>query len=143
MSGINYYARSIRDTFATMDFDFFLDPSLTNVGKALEVLKAMKFSLGTSEGALKLGEFKETVQACKTLLATTPDGLMIELLLAISGYPFSEIAKDAVTFTVGGIPVRVGRLDKLLRSKQLAARPKDLQFLKRYQSLLEEKDNRD
>ena len=63
---------------------------------------------------------------------------MIELLLKISGYPFSELAKDAATFTVRGVPIRVGRLGKLLRSKLLAGRPKDRHFLKRYQSLLEE-----
>ena len=138
MSGINYYAKSVRDTFGTMDFDFFLDPSQTNVSKAIKILAAMKFSLGTPDGVLNLKQLKELVLTRRTIIATTSDGLMIELILAISGYPFSEIAKDAVTFTVEGIPVHVGRLDKLLRSKRLAHRPKDRQFLKRYQSLLEE-----
>ncbi len=71
-------------------------------------------------------------------MATTPEGLMVELLLQISGYPFSEMAKDATTVTVHGVPVRVGQLRKLLRSKQLADRPKDRQFLQRYRAAIEE-----
>lgn len=46
--------------------------------------------------------------------------------------------RSAATFTVRGVPVTVGRLTKLLRSKKLAGRSKDRQFLRRYQSLLEE-----
>ena len=138
MSGINYYAKSVRDTFATMDFDFFVEPLRGNVNKAIRVLKDLKFSIGTSAGALKPEDFKEIVRERKTLIATTPEGLLIELLLQISGYSFSELAKDAATFTVGGIPVRVGKLDKLLYSKLLAGRPKDRQFLKRYQTLLKD-----
>ena len=66
-------------------------------------------------------------------------GLMVELLLTVSGFPFAELAKDAATVTVRGEPVRVGRLTKLLQSKQLAGRAKDRQFLRRYQALLENK----
>ena len=60
---------------------------------------------------------------------------MIELLLEISGYPFSEMERDAVTFSAQGVPIRVGKLRKLLRSKQLAGRPKDRQFLRRQEAL--------
>ena len=137
MSGINYYAKSPAGTFATLDYDLFLEPSTKNVEAAVQSLRRLGFSLGTSQGALKAGELYAVVRDRRTLIATTPDGLMVELLLEISGYPFSEIAKDAATFTVRGVPVRVGRLTKLLKSKQLAARPKDRQFLRRYQSLLD------
>ena len=52
-------------------------------------------------------------------------------------FPFSDLARDAATFTVRGVPVKVGRLTKLLTSKKLAGRLKDRQFLQRYRSLLE------
>jgi len=71
-------------------------------------------------------------------VATTPQGAMVELLLQVSGYPFSELAKDAATYDAQGVPVRVGRLEKLLRSKKIAGRPKDLLFLRRYPLLKEE-----
>ena len=143
MSGINFYARNARETFGTMDYDFFVEPTLENVAKAMNVLKNLKFNFGTTEGPFQSNQFKEFVRNRRTLIATTPDGLMIELLLEISGYPFSELAKDATTFTSEeGIPVRVGKLNKLLHSKRLADRPKDRQFLKRYEGLLEQGESK-
>lgn len=144
MSGINYYAKKTSQTFGTMDFDLFLDPTLNNVRKALGILEGLGFTLGTREGALgpvkKLTaqKLKELARSRATFVATTPQGLMVELLLQVSGYPFSELAKDAATYDAQGIPVRVGRLEKLLRSKKIAGRPKDLLFLHRYPLLREE-----
>lgn len=138
MAGINYFAKSPRAAFATMDYDVFLDSTLPNIEKALQCLAQLEFTFGTSAGALKKGDLKEVVRTRKTLIATTPDGLMVELLLEISGYPFSELAKDAATIDVQGVPVKVGRLHKLLRSKKLAGRLKDRQFLQRYEGLPEE-----
>ena len=140
MSGINFYAKDARDTFSTLDYDFFLEPFLSNVKKTIEVLKKLGFTLGTSKGLLDPADLREVVREQQTIMATTSDGLMIELLLAVSGYPFSELARDTATFTVQGVPVRVGKLSKLLRSKRLADRPKDRQFLKRYGNLFEEEE---
>lgn len=136
MSGINYYAKSPAETFATLDYDLFLEPTLRNVGQAVRGLTALGFTLGTAEGPVQGDDLGTAVRRRKTLVATTPEGLMVELLLAVSGYPFSELAKDAATFTVSGVPVRVGQLRKLLMSKKLAGRPKDRQFLRRYETLL-------
>ena len=137
MSGINYYAKSPAETFATLDYDLFLEPSIRNVEQALQALRRLGFTVGTARGLLTAGGLKSVVRNRTTLVATTPDGVRVELLLEVSGYPFSELARDAATFTVHGVPVRVGRLTKLLRSKKLAGRAKDRQFLQRYQSLLE------
>lgn len=137
MSGINYYADNPAQTFATLDYDIFIDPTLTNVEQALRCVKRLGFAVGTSAGPLKAGGLKAIVRERKTLVATTPDGLMVELLLRVSGYTFSDLARDAATFTVRGVPVKVGRLTKLLGSKKAAGRAKDRQFLRRYQALLE------
>lgn len=135
MSGINYYGRNLRETFATMDYDLFLEPTLRNVERAVHILTSLDFTVGSTEGALRPGDLRRLVRGQKTLVATNPDGVMVELLLKISGYPFAELAKDAATFTIQGTPVRVGRLEKLLQSKKLAGRPKDRQFLQRYPML--------
>ena len=142
MSGVNYYADNPAETFATLDYDVFLDPSMANVKQAVQALRRLGFTMGTSAGELKPEALPTVIRGRRTLTATTPDGLTIELFLEISGYPFSELAKDAGTFTVGGVPIRVGRLEKLLRSKKLAGRPKDRLFLKRYQALLEGRKSR-
>lgn len=136
MTGINYYARRPADTFATLDYDLSVEPTLENVERAMRGLLALGFTLGTAEGPVGLRNLRTVVRQRRTLAATTTDGLMVELLLQVSGYPFSELAKDARTFSIRGVPVRVGRLGKLLRSKQLAGRPKDRAFLQRYQALL-------
>ncbi len=138
MTGINYYAKTPAETFATLDYDVLIEPSLKNIHQAIGCLKGLGFSLGSSSGALNPQGLPPVVRERRTLVATTSEGLMVELLLKVSGYPFSELAKDAATFTVRGVPVRVGKLQKLLRSKKIAGRPKDLQFLRRYESLLEE-----
>ena len=138
MAGINYYAKTPAHAFATMDYDLFLEPTLKNIDHALGCLKRLHFTMGTSAGALQTADVRDVVRQRKTLVATTPEGLMVELLLEISGYTFSEMARDAATFTVRGVPVKVGRLTKLVHSKRVAGRPKDRQFLQRYQSLLKE-----
>ena len=140
LSGINYYAQNLSETFATLDYDLFLEPSLSNVRKAVQSVQALGFQLGTGEGAFKLEELKALVRERRTIVAMTSEGLMVELLLKVSAYPFSELAKDASTFTVGNVPIRVGRLNKLLKSKQIAGRPKDHHFLKRYQSIFEKEE---
>ncbi|MBI3318843.1 MAG: hypothetical protein HYZ90_06875 [Candidatus Omnitrophica bacterium] len=138
MSGINFYAKNPASAFSTLDYDLFLEPTLKNVGEAVRSLKTLGFTVGTAEGTLKSSDLGGMVRDQRTLVATSPEGLLIDLLLKVSGYPFSELSKDAATFTVGGVPVRVGRLSKLIRSKKLAGRPKDRRFLQRYQALLEE-----
>lgn len=138
MAGINYYAKGPRETFATMDYDILIEPLVSNVQRAVQILEVLGFEVGTTTGRITPQALQQIIRERKTIAAITPEGLMVELLLKVSGYPFAELARDAVTFTVRGVPVRVGRLDKLLRSKQLAGRPKDRHFLKRYQLLLEE-----
>lgn len=144
MSGINYYAKSPAQTFGTLDYDIFIEPTVGNVEKALAVVRKLGFAVGpqpkaAGKGGKPSGEWlKALVRDRRTLTATTPEGLMVELLLQVSGYPFSEMARDALTVTVGGVPVRVGRLSKLLGSKRIAGRPKDRSFLRRYRNLLKE-----
>ena len=138
MAGINYYARRASEAFTTMDYDLLLKPTLSNVQKAVEQLRRLGYALGTAHGALEPGGLREVVRNRRTLTATSSAGVMVELLLAVSGYTFEAMAQDAATITVQRVPVTVGRLTKLLRSKQAAARPKDRQFLRRYQQLPEE-----
>lgn len=136
MAGINYYGTNTREIFATLDYDIFLEPLLSNVHKALKILELLGFSFGISKGVLKSEQIRKVIRDRQTIAATNTDGIMIELILRVSGFAFSELSRDAATFTIRGIPVRVGRLNKLLQSKKLAGRPKDRRFLKYYESFL-------
>ena len=103
MAGINYYARSPTETFATLDYDLFVDPTLKNVAAAIRCLKVLGFSLGTADGAFRDEDLRSVIGNRQTLVATTPEGLMVELLLKVSGYPFSELIRDAAHRDGGGV----------------------------------------
>ena len=64
----------------------------------------------------------------------------IDLLLTVSGFGFGELAEDAPRVRVAGAEVRVGRLEKLLRSKEASGRPKDLEFLRAFAARLPDED---
>ena len=136
MSGINYYAVDAKGTFATQDFDIFINPTIGNVKKAISIFKELGYSLAVKEGELKDGAIKKTVAVKKTISATDPYGIMFEILLAVSGYRFDQMEKGAAIFLVERIPVKVAKLRKLLQSKKAAGRPKDKFFLKRYEIFL-------
>lgn len=139
LSGINYYAKDPSESFSTQDYDLFLDNTLENLKKATAVLMRLGFSVSMRRGHFQPDKIKEIVQRQETLVATNPQGVQIELLLRVSGYVFRELDQDAKVFLVDEVPIRVGRLRKLLNSKKIAGREKDRLFLKRYQTLLREK----
>ena len=58
----------------------------------------------------------------------------IDLLTSVSGFVYSDLASDSATFEVAGALIRVGRLEKLLRSKEASGRPKDVEFLKAFRA---------
>lgn len=139
MAGINYYARSPATSFSTMDYDCLLEPTLVNLECAVDIMRRLRFTVGTSDGVQAASAaIGQLVRERRTLIATTVEGFLMELLLRVSGYTFAELAGDAKTFLVDGVPVRVGQLSKLLHSKRLAGRPKDQQFLVRYAAQLAE-----
>jgi hypothetical protein len=65
-----------------------------------------------------------------SLTARHASGAQLDLMLSITGLRYHELAADPVTFMVARVPVRIGRLEKLLRSKERAGRPKDVEFLR-------------
>jgi predicted nucleotidyltransferase len=59
-------------------------------------------------------------------------------MLSGAGLRFDEVFANAVRFRVEGVEVRVGRLETLLRAKELAGRPKDVEFLRMWAARLRE-----
>lgn len=66
-------------------------------------------------------------------------GNMVDICLEVSGFSFEELDKKTKTFKAGRTPIRVGRLRDILKTKEIAARPKDQLFLEKYRLLPEEK----
>lgn len=139
MSGINYYATSAADTFGTQDYDIFLRPALENTQRAFRVLTDLGYEMAAEGKAVTFKDLKRILKEKRTVIAVNADGITFELLFALSGFVFRQIAGDAAIFRTGNVLIRVGKLHKLLASKKAANRPKDRLFLKRYEMILRPK----
>jgi predicted nucleotidyltransferase len=136
VGGINFYARTPAEAFATLDLDALLAPIAENVARALGALAALGYAFEAGgEPFVDAGNpatLARIVERGASLAAIHADGTEIDLMTSISGFRFSEIAEDATPFEIAGTEVRVGQLEKLLRSKETSGRPKDLEFLRAF-----------
>jgi len=144
VGGINFYARDPAHSFATLDVDVLLAPRVANLQLALRTLseRGFRFESG-GEPFLDIDDDSALaiiIERAATLCAQHPSSAQLDLMVAITGFSFAELAADAIRFDVSGSEVPVGRLGKLLRSKQLAGRPKDLAFLQSFEAQAEEDD---
>lgn len=136
VGGINFYARDPAHAFATLDVDILLAPRVANLSSALRALSDCGFQF-ESGGEPFLDIADETVLAViidhsATLCARHSSAAQLDLMVAVTGFSYAELEADAIRFDVAGSEVRVGRLAKLLRSKQLSGRPKDVAFLRSF-----------
>ena len=73
-----------------------------------------------------------------TLTAVHPEDGQIDLMTSMAGFAYADLDADATRFRVADVEVRVGRLEKLLRSKERSGRPKDIEFLRAYEARVED-----
>lgn len=142
VGGINFYARTPAQSFATLDLDALLSPSVENLRLALAVLGELGY--GFEAGGEPFLDTADAVMLSRvvangaSLSAIHPHASQLDLMMSISGYGFEDLVGDATTFEVSGVDVRVGRLTKLLHSKEVSGRQKDLEFLRIYKATLDE-----
>lgn len=138
VGGINFYARTPARAFATLDLDALLAPTVDNLQGALRALAGLGFAFEAGgEPFLELDDadiLARVVTRGVNLSAIHPEGGQIDLMTSIAGFEYRELASDATAFLVAGAEVRVGRLDKLLASKQASGRRKDLEFLRAFEA---------
>lgn len=138
VGGINFYARTPAQAYATLDLDALLPPAAENLARALRVLAELGYVF--EAGGEPFVDANDPVTLARivergaSLAAIHSDGTELDLMTSISGFRFSELAEDATPFEIAGVEVRVGRLEKLLRSKQASGRPKDLEFLRSFEA---------
>jgi hypothetical protein len=141
MWGINLYARTAGELFATRDTDFFLPPDPENL---LETWSACE------EAGLELLCGSETLDrprdlflaraVCERRSLTYASGekdYRADLTLVMAGFDFESVESEARKFMVHGVEVPVARLTHIVQSKALAGRPKDLMFLSTYREFLD------
>jgi hypothetical protein len=142
VSGINFYAADASHVVATADVDVLLAPRVEVLRAALSALHAAGFSFHAGrepfvdledEAVLRTGLARGA-----TITAQDESGARLDLMTSGLGLDFDDLAADAVSFRLGEVEVRVGRLEKLLRAKERAGRPKDVEFLRLYAARLRE-----
>jgi len=138
VGGINFYARTPADAFATLDIDALLAPAVENLERALSALSGLGYEFEAGgEPFVDLDDrlvLRRVLENGATLSAVHREVSEIDLLTSISGFDYLDLASDAVTFEVAGAPVHVARLEKLLRSKKASGRPKDIEFLRAFRA---------
>jgi hypothetical protein len=138
VGGINFYARTPAQAFATLDLDALLPPAADNLALALRVPSEIGYAFETgAEPVVDLDDAKVLGQLVRNgahLCAIHPEAGQLDLMTSIAGFSYADLVADATRFTVAGVEVRVGRLEKLLRSKQASGRPKDHEFLRAFEA---------
>lgn len=133
VGGINFFAKDPSEAVATRDLDILVRPAPEVLGTALSAFDRAGFYFEAGgEPFVDIADpdaLAGVVGAGATVAIRSDDGAEIDLMLSMSGFDFEGLAEDAVTFRVSGTEVKVGRLEKLLRSKELSGRPKDIAFL--------------
>jgi hypothetical protein len=138
VGGINFYGRTPGQAFATLDLDALLPPVAEKLAAALRVLSALGYTFEAGGEPFVDREDAEVLTrvvangACLT--AVHPALGQIDLMTSLAGFSYDELEVDATIFRVAGTDVRVGRLEKLLRSKERSGRPKDLEFLRAFEA---------
>jgi hypothetical protein len=147
VGGINFYARTPAQAYATLDLDVLLEPTPANLRRALEALRRLGYAF--EAGREPFVDFQDEaalatiVRQGATLRALHPDAGEVDLLLSIAGSSYQTLATDAVEFRVSDVRVRVGALEKLLASKRASGRPKDVAFLRAFEAgASDEEDDR-
>jgi hypothetical protein len=138
VGGINFYARTPAEAYATLDLVALIEPTVQNLRTALGVLAALGYRFeAAGEPFLDLGDaatLSGVVRNGATLSARHPVDGEIDVLLSIAGYSYRELVEDAAVFRVAQADVRVPTLEKLLRAKQASGRHKDLAFRKAFEA---------
>jgi len=144
VGGINFYARDPAQAFATLDVDVLLAPQVANLHRALRALYEVGFQFESGgEPFVDINDDSTLaiiIDRGATLCARHHAAAQLDLMVAITGFSYAELAADAIRFNVSGSEVPVGRLGKLLRSKQLSGRPKDLAFLQAFEARADDDD---
>ena len=116
----------------TADIDFFIRASRKNAQTILKVLKEFGFS------SLAIKVLDLIKPHCVIQLGRAPN--RIDLLTSIDGVSFEDAWRERVNGEIGGVPVSLISVKRLMENKKTAGRPKDLMDLHSLQKVLKHSD---
>ncbi len=112
---------------ATLDIDIFIEPTRENAGRARAALIAFGYDL--SDVSI------EDLVTKKVLIRQYL--LEVDVHPFVAGADFDEVWRGRVEDRIGTTPVSFAGLDSLIRMKEAAGRPKDLEDLRVLRKLRE------
>lgn len=146
VGAINFYARDASGVVQTADLDVLLARRVEALRRALDALRTAGFAFEAggepfvdADDDAVLGRIVQT----GANLAAVNAGARIDLMLSLTGFTYEQMAADAERFRVAGVEVAVGRLEKLLRSKEASGREKDREFLRLFAARLRDEADGD
>lgn len=114
---------------ATLDLDLLIEPTLDNAGRVREALAEFGYDI--------TGVSLEDLVSKKVLIRQYV--LETDIHPFVKGVSFEEVWQRRVADRIGETPVAFASLDDLIRMKEAAGRPKDLEDLKVLRKLRENK----
>ena len=136
--GVNLYSERVGTVITTADCDFLLPADAAVLSRALRALSRLGYVFEAGrEPFLEDPELLQGVLRARANIVARKEDIQLDLVLEIAGCRFGDLWERRRKFRVEGVLVRVAPLGDILRSKELAGRPKDRLFLATYRDALE------
>ncbi len=143
--GMNLHGEQLGPTLFTRDCDLMLPPDPVGLAGVIGILRAQGFAIEV--GGEPLPDEDDVVlggivrhRAC---VRAIKEDVAFDLPLQIAGGEFEELWSRRRRFRLGEVDLPTAALEDLIRSKQLADRPKDRLFLETFRSEIEDLRRRD
>ncbi|MBI4366499.1 MAG: nucleotidyltransferase [Deltaproteobacteria bacterium] len=105
----------------TKDVDIFLNPTIENATRCLDALRACGF--GTVE-------LTTPQDLCKTEVTIFKDIVRLDVLTRVKGIVFDAAWRNKVFLALRGVHIPAISIDDLIKTKEAAARPGDIEDIK-------------
>lgn len=136
--GVNLYSERVGAVITTADCDLLLPSDAAILSRALQALARLGYAFEAGgESFLPDPELLQGAVHARANIVARREDAQLDLVLEIAGCRYEDLWKRHRRFRVDGILVRVAPLEDILRSKELAGRPKDRLFLETYRDALE------
>ncbi len=136
---LGHYSPEAAAMYVTGDCDILVRPTRANLGRALRILKKLRYALSVNDEPLLRVDaliLRRFLEHRVTVRAEKDDSLPFDVLVSAIGYTFDQWWKGRRYFRAGAALIPCGSLDQVLQSKREAGRDKDKKLLALYQATL-------